>query len=390
MGPFTRIYPALARRLFNRIENIMVRVMDYRRQFGLFLAAIAVSIPRFAAVYQPVWHDEVITMRYLTEYGYWGLLIDLPLHQPHFPLYYLMIELWTQVTGLHPLTARQFSVVAGFFVVFVTVQIGREWADIETGALAGSLLVISPTLVIQSGWLRMYALLTLATALCWWAYARARMQDTWWRWVVVAGLTVHLHPYGLLLVATIVAVALYDSTPPAGPLLVLGVISAPLIGLLGLKLAGTYGLVDSVAMAGTASLIHLSSPPTLWHVAGLPGALLFGRLTTPTHLLFAVSVLVGIGAVMWRDRAHTGVRWATYWLVLPVLGVLGLSYTLQPIWQLKYLVIVAPPVALLLAIGLRQLPQPVRYGAVTLIVLTQAFILLRWGAMGDWLAIRVY
>lgn len=354
----------------------------------LAILTLAVSI-RIVATGNPVWGDEEITIRFVRSLSWRGLLVEFPTRQPHLPPYYLLLNIWER-TGLPIITARVLSVVAGSSVVVVVWLLGREWWSESVGRDAAVLVALSPVAVLQSGWLRMYAIFTLLACLSWLFLSRRRERAAGGRWWLPSAVVViWIHPFGMFLTAAQVAYLWTVKPRPWRAAIVSGAAAAPVVLLLVAKLLGTYGHLP-VEAAGTASLVHLKAPPTLPDVLGLPGALLLGRLYTEAQIpaLVLTSWLVALGFYRFRSDHH--IERLGWWLAGPVVGSVVASYALRPIWQMKYLAVVTPAVALLVAATVRDWPVRRRYAILGLIVTTQAVMLIPALQVSPWPALRVW
>lgn len=354
----------------------------------LAILTLAVAV-RILATENPVWGDEEITIRFVRALSWWGLLVELPTRQPHLPPYYLLLNIWER-TGLPIITARVLSVVAGSSVVVVVWLLGREWWSESVGRDAAVLVALSPVAVLQSGWLRMYAIFTLLACLSWLFLSRRRERAAGGRWWLPSAVVViWIHPLGMFLTAAQVAYLWTVEHRPWRVTIVAAAAAAPVALLLVAKILGTYGYLP-VEAAGTASLVHLKAPPGVPEVIGLPGALLLGRLYTEWQLPALVLTTWVVALGLRRVSSDHGVERLGWWLAGPVVGSLVASYALRPVWQLKYLAVVGPAVALLVAATVRDWPPRRRYVVLGLVVATQVVILFPALTVSPWSALRVW
>ncbi|MFH1086065.1 MAG: glycosyltransferase family 39 protein [Chloroflexota bacterium] len=137
---------------------------------GLLVAALVVRLWRIDA--QSIWFDE----------GWSIHLAGLPLRaalaaiasegHTHPPGYYLLLMLWTRLSGLSVPAVRGLSAVLGAATVWAVYLLGRELYDRATGWVAAFGLAVAPAHILYSQETRMYALLVLCVALLTWLYAR--------------------------------------------------------------------------------------------------------------------------------------------------------------------------------------------------------------------------
>ena len=333
----------------------------------------------------PKYGDEVITARILSNHSLVELLTWVPRHQPHYPTYYLLIKAWLDVTGLPIYSGRLLSAVAGITTIILVLQAATEWYDRETAWIAGGLLACSPLLVYESGWLRMYALLTLVSTASIITLVRASKQPSWRRWLswlIFTLLLVWMHPFGFFLFLGELAYVAYR--PPRWILGFTFVALASIPGLLVLALK-----VDGHAGMGTANLVHLPTPPGLLTIIFLPFALLLGRLFMLSQVsgILALGLPFAIGGTnIWRSEERA---FYLAWIAIPVCGVIMASYLIRPIFELKYLAWIAVPIAILVARGLRSRVRVYRYVFLGIIVFSQLVVLLHWQWRNPWIALHV-
>ncbi len=106
---------------------------------------------------EAMWLDEVATIREGAGRTISGVVIELPLTDPHPPFYYVLVNVWTRAFGYGAVSLRSMSVVAGVAAIPVAYLLARELFDIRTGLLAVTLTAVSPFYVQYSQESRMYA-----------------------------------------------------------------------------------------------------------------------------------------------------------------------------------------------------------------------------------------
>lgn len=119
-----------------------------RRLLAILALALLIRIP---FLQNPLWGDELVTIRFLERYGTVGLLTEFPLHQPHFPLYYVLIDTF----GLVSRAGRVVSLVASLGLVHATYVLGHKLRGETTAVYAAVLVSLSPVMVLHGTWLRM-------------------------------------------------------------------------------------------------------------------------------------------------------------------------------------------------------------------------------------------
>lgn len=300
------------------------------------------------------WADEAIAHRLVDRWNVWEILTVLPRHQPHYPTWYLLPELagW-KLTHLVSIACAPLTVL-GTLRIAQALEYPRQ-----NQYLAASLVATSPFLAVQFGWMRMYALLILASTYSV-AFALERAHARAGAASVAAAL---LHPFGVLPAVYVAANALveraYTTTTLTGvfagtPLLAflwVNVVEPDGGGVTGSATGMTHGVVPDAFLVGlTPGAALTGSPHTLLQVFGC--VVLFGALVLPgrsTHRLHA-------------------------WIALPVVAIAGASWVVLPVFTLKYFGFIGPSVAVVLA-GLYEDRVPWRRIAIAV---TLALFAIGW------------
>ncbi|MDR3619739.1 MAG: glycosyltransferase family 39 protein [Paludisphaera borealis] len=160
------------------------------------------------------WYDEVVTMR-LAETPSIGALFKLlfQIDATRAPLHPLILQDWLAVFGTSEIAGRALSVGFGVATVVLLYGLGRLMFDRSTGVWAAFLGAFSPLLVYYSREVRMYALLTMLTTLCWVMLYWGRRTPARWKAIgYVACLIAMLftHPLGLLMLGTLALASALD------------------------------------------------------------------------------------------------------------------------------------------------------------------------------------
>lgn len=307
-----------------------------------------------------LWVDEEITVRIVTEYTYLELLTRLPVSQPHYPPFYLLVRLLTDVSGEALAAARGVSVVAGTLTIIAVYLLTNAYASRHAAVLAAGFTAVSPTLIQISAWARMYSVLALAVVVSWYLLERALHSQTWRAYVAyAASATVvgWLHPHGLIAVVAQFswllishAGSIDDHTWRAWrrPLAVVAGISVVLLPA-GLLLVGKFVVPD---VAGSSQqLKHVVDPPSVTQAVLTVGASFWGTLWLSPQLVLAAAVLHPLLLVGgWLHRQHRIVRLLAVWIIVPIAFTYAVSHAVKPIYELKYLTWIAPAVIMLAAV----------------------------------------
>jgi hypothetical protein len=328
-----------------------IRHHRYRLLASLFLLALLIRV-------QPIGidpkRDVEITLKFVRTLGFAELFVTIPRVQPHFPLYYLLLEAWGLVAPLRSAVALSLG-AAALLVPFVYF-IARHWTDERGAAIATGLVLLSPLLQSQADWLRMYPLLALTVTASWWAAWRwIEGRGPLWAWASLALAAVGLHPYGAVFVAAQTGWLALEQhrtywrrrwVALVVPVLAVGtVLVSVLLGrVLDLTSRGTIDVMHTIYLGATAQRLLVAPLATL---------------TGPAHSWVGVVLLAGlfgVGAIhlgrqrVWESREG---RLLLVWIALPMVLLAGAN-AVFPLFQLKYLGGMAPAVALVIG---RHLPR---------------------------------
>lgn len=329
----------------------MTRVLDNprtRTYTGLFLAALALRVIQVGALPSG---DEQITIDLIRQYGPTDLATKIPRVQPHFPLYFLLLDAWSLALPLE--TARAVSMLAGSLVPVVLFVWLTDILGDQRAKLAAGLVVVSPVLASQSHWLRMYALLTLAVVASWWAAWRYLYGDgRAFTYGVLALLTLALHPFAVAAVASqclwLTLEQCQSDWRPHFPRIVGGLMLTAAVG-------GVWLLARILTVHGTGTIepdaMHMEyATRPLIRAAVLPITTLTGTIYTTAFVLLAL-VLTGyymlatIRSRLWISRhGRLGICW-----VGCCLAFLYVGHAVRPILMLKYVAWLGPGVAVVVA-----------------------------------------
>ncbi len=129
---------------------------------GLLLIAFGLRIFRLDA--QSLWWDEGISLHLAT-----SSLVEIVadrINNIHPPLYFFILKIWLQLTGINPFSARYLSALASWLQVALLFAILRRWfggrgRGSVTAWVGGVLLTFSAVAIIYGQEIRVYAFLPL-------------------------------------------------------------------------------------------------------------------------------------------------------------------------------------------------------------------------------------
>lgn len=129
---------------------------------AIVLLGVVVRFPTLGE--QSFWYDEAITHG-IVAHGFGHVLSTVPQSESTPPLYYVIVWLWSRVSGLHEFGLRAFSALCGTVTIPVVWLLGKRVVSERVGLVAATLTAVNPLLFWYSQEARAYALLVLISAL---------------------------------------------------------------------------------------------------------------------------------------------------------------------------------------------------------------------------------
>jgi len=342
---------------------------------------LAFALRLYHLGFQSLWRDEVDAILFAQR--------DLPAILATFvqpgqngPLYFLSLHFWLAAAGNSEFALRFFSLFFGLLTVPLLYALGRRLLGTTAGLVAALLLAVSPYHVWYSQEGKMYALVAFLAVLSLYLFARALEENHWAWWLsylAVTGLALYVHFFTPLLVLVALAWFLLSGRWRR---LTLGRLALALAGLVLVALpivrwllptlmtpATTgypfYGLGDMAAALFWAFSLGFRPRPGLLPLALFALLLLAGLLTSPSPVVDgggrgwgspspASGGGPGWGSPSPAGGGGPGWGWRFFlaaWLILPVLAVYLVCLS-RPVFTDRYLILILPAFALLLAAGL--------------------------------------
>ena len=307
---------------------------------------------------QSLWLDEGFTYNVIVRANTsWSAMFAEIAQDTHPPLYFVLLRLWTQVTGDSVLSLRLFSGLTAMFSVAVVYRLAFALTrDRYTPIVAALLLALWDADIFLAQETRMYAQRTLLACGSMWAY---------WRWMRKPSLQRSV-PWSLANAAMMYTQYLGGWIP-----LVQGIHA--LLFLRGRRL---FAAIGTLAAAGIlfapwfvgVTLNQAATPPdyemlnappstwgTLWDLRGM----YFGVLWALFFGLVAMGVWTAWGSTDDRPSRRSMAVLFGLWLVVPVAGTFAAN-TQFPLLMPRNLSLVTPAAALLVAVGWGTLARPAR------------------------------
>jgi mannosyltransferase len=341
----------------------------YRTWLFLVLILLLASGLRFYRIgAQSFWNDEGNSAR-LAERSV-SLILKGAKGDIHPPGYYLVLHYWRALLGQSEAALRGLSVVCSVALAGFTFLLGRRlFADEAVGLAAAALVAANPFQVYYAQEARMYAMLALWALASTWALAEwlpvGDREPEARRWPLViyvltaaAGLYTH-YAFPFVLLAQSLGVGVWgwrgQERGDAGRRLLTWVVAVVAIVVLYLPWLPTAWHQVTSWSTGRESYQLLDALADMWRLLGfgltVPTEMVIGGLVA-TGSLVLLSLLPPVGEDDGPDNVFPyGLRWglAALMVLVPVGLILGLG--LYKAAYLKFLLVVAAPLSLLVARG---------------------------------------
>jgi uncharacterized membrane protein len=321
-------------------------------------------------VWQSLWRDEVDAIHFATRELAATLAMFTSPGQ-NGPLYFLALRPWFVLVGTSEFALRYPSVWGGVLAVALTWQIARRLLPLtpETPTHlpawgASVLLAANPYQLWYAQEGKMYTLLTALVLLAHWWWLEGIHVGGWRPWLaywltLTVGLYVHLLTI-LVLPLHLLWFALawpQSRTHGRGLALALGGLTLPYVPMVWWQWRMLMATVKLTGFTFTPPLAMIRTL-ALNHGRGFlpPGDLVWAA---PIVFLAAAGALLGVGEIAASRepavRAISLAAWRRYalvltWVVAPVAGIYALSLR-QPIFTDRYVIWIAPALAMLVALG---------------------------------------
>jgi mannosyltransferase len=349
---------------------------------GLAVLAIVVSVVQLGS--KSLWNDEGITWQYAT--GPWSDLWQLVSDDKgHMALYYLAARGWLGLVGESETAARLLSVLGAAIALPLAYLVARRLVSRSVALIGCLLLGVNAFFVKYAQELRAYSFVLAAACAATLAFVHLVEHPSRRRGVVygaVVGLSLYLQFFSALIPLAHLAslLALPHERRPWRALVPAGVVAAVLAApiALGFLTGGTGGGLGWVDSPSVHQVVHVGYDLTSarGHVESTD-ALAVGMLA-----LYLGCALVGVGACVgiWR-RGRSEAAWRTAvlvaWAAVPLATSLAASLV-RPMFAGRYLILVLPAIAMLVALGLVQLSFVWRSLVAASLVVLSALALVSW------------
>lgn len=312
---------------------------------------------------ESLWIDEAASLAIVRGKGLTEIVVQLPWTEPHPPLYYALLDVWTSLAGTSPVALRFPSAVLGTVAVGLVYALGERLGDRWVGASAAAFMAVGSLPVSQSQEARMYALLAFATVLSFWTFVRVLEAPSRKRGAAYVGsalLVGYAHAFGLLAVAAQAAYVVWRGSPRAWRAR-FGLVAA---GLAPWLLAAGTGFLTGTGSAQRLAWIPEASTRLLARApAGFLGIDRWVSPGTAAWLAIPLGGVAAYGALPGGRSDEPGTATVEpgvllgLWLAIGLLVPFLVSKLAFPVYRPRYTIVAAPAFLILLALGLAAVPD---------------------------------
>lgn len=341
---------------------------------GLFVAAWLWDLAAYSLS-----TDEIFSLL-AARYDWSGLIAFVVEDVNHPPLFYLLLKLWIGIGGESLLWLKLFPALTAIATIIPFFFLCRELKLQATEVtLALLLMAVNGYLIYFAQELRMYSLLLFFTVCSLWLFVRffnseIGSKKKLWALFAVNILLVYTHYFGWLVVGVEFIFLLFGERRKLKSFLLL------VAGLILCSSPWAYAVAQALRRRELGENLAWMERPDLYSLLEYY-ALLNGRLEFRWHtylrlLLFGCPILLWAWYVLTGAQAEDKRRRRTtfWWLFLFSFLPVAISYSVsqvltQPVWHPRYLIIVAVPYMILVAVAVHQLrPNWIRTVIMVLIV----------------------
>lgn len=277
----------------------------------------------------------------------------------HPPLYYLILNYWTQIFGYSEVSLRIPSIVFGLAAIYLTYRLGKVLVSEKVGWAAAFLLAVSGLHIYYSQEARMYSLAALLVTYAMFSFVKTLRSSRAGDFILFS------LSLGAIFLSDYVAIFVL-------PVFWLGGVVAKKSFSWWKKFITSHIIMVVFAIWWLPVLlkqinIGLSIPqliPTWWNILGvlsfknialIPIKFIFGRVSIDNFSLYiAVSAVVisFFGYLLFKARNAINLLWG--WLVVPIFLGAAVSYWVPVLTYFRYLYCL-PAFYLLVATGVERL-----------------------------------
>lgn len=108
-----------------------------------------------------LWYDELVSYKQASQPDILSIIFYTLKTDIHFPLYQILLHLWSNVFTFSDYSLRSFSAICGIAAIFVSFLVGKELNSPKTGLICAGVFSVNSFLIYYSQEVRMYSLMVL-------------------------------------------------------------------------------------------------------------------------------------------------------------------------------------------------------------------------------------
>ena len=342
------------------------RILDLPVLAGAVVVSVmGLLVALFQLDARSLWFDEAMSVRaaHLPREQFLKFAFE---QEAFSALYYGILRGWLKIDDTIFLV-RLPSAIFAAGAVGITFLIGRRLLGPAAGWVAALLLAVHALHLQYAQEARTYALAELSVTAATWMFLVALDRNRWWAWLAYAALVivaVHAHFFAVMVVAAhALAFLLRSGERPwvgaVGAWSVAAIASWPLASWL-LSNDQTRGWIPALSLIRLLNVLGWLGGANAF---SSPAAVRLFAVATGLALVAAAVV----AARMWRNRTEERWPWLLLlgWVLVPIVGGAIVSVVVKPVLAERYLLIVLPGLALLVAgLLVRARPGVMRVAAV--------------------------
>ncbi|MFH1840891.1 MAG: glycosyltransferase family 39 protein [Candidatus Shapirobacteria bacterium] len=261
------------------------------------------------------------------------------------PLYYLLLHLWIKVFGTSEIAIRSLSFLFFLLTALTVYLIGKHWWNKKTGLIAALLVALNPFLFSYAFEGRMYALLGLTTSLSIYFFLKKSILG----FILATTAAMYTHHFAIFIVFWEFLWTIKKSYGEKWQNLTKSLIPFVIIG--SLYLPWLYPLYYQTSLVGSGFWL---GKPVLLDLLGTTIKFLVGTQKNIYANIAFAALIVGFLLRRWNQQFNKTL-FLTGWFFSPLVLTFLISQKFQSIFYDRYLLIVIPAAAIIVASQRRQL-----------------------------------
>jgi hypothetical protein len=321
----------------------------------------------YSSASKDFWGDEVIGIHAAKQESI-KLLVQNMLkftHQPHPPLYNILLHYWISVFGESEVFIRLLSIVFGVLSIVVIFHLGKLIVNRDFGIVLALISAFSPFLIFFSSMARWYSLSLLLSVLSYYYYLLLVRDDrnikNWILYTLSSILLFYTHflTYSIVVVQNTFLFFYHRKN--------IDLLKRWIVCQLVVLLFSTFPLIQLLSqfmtlVSGHSELVDLGNSFLAYPVMLIYALISFSIgetilpwnfwVTIPTFFLFMALILIGTRTLFYRERV-VALLWFLYIGFSFVLGMIAIDMADLPIFMISsHLIFITPLYYFVIAMGI--------------------------------------